>query len=194
MTALNASTVPIAVRVKNARYDGMLTGYIHGAPKFTKTDPGGFRAGSFTVSSRLGFRSDMIQPYSRIYFYNKRNGDCIFEGDVSHPGRSIGDTGEILEVNVEGGVERLNDWSGGRIFVDRDMTAYRKSGDSVSAANIDPGEDRGGSGTDALNLAFPGDLTASTPPTGGFVSAASRWGASTTAGMVGTTPPPTTSG
>lgn len=159
MTALNASTVPLAVRVKNARYDGLVTGYIHGAPTFTKTDPGGYRSGSFVVDQRLGFRSDMIQPYSRVYFYNKRNGDTVFEGDISHPGRSITTDGELLEVNVEGGVERLNDWSGGRIFVDRDMTAYKKSGDSVTAANIDPGEDRGGSGVDALNLGFPGDLT-----------------------------------
>lgn len=159
MTALGASLVPLAVHVENARYDGLLTGYLIGGVKFTLTDPGGFRSASFVVSQRLGFRSDMVQPYSRIKIWNKRNGDTVFEGDVSHPGRSVGDTGELLEVNVEGGVERLNDWSGGRIFVDRQFDAYKKSGDSVTAANIDAGEDRGGSVSDALNLGFPGDLT-----------------------------------
>lgn len=159
MTALGEGLVPLGVRIKNTHYDGGVTGYLIGGVKYTKTDPGGYRSASFTLSYRLGFRSDMIQPYSRIYIYNKLNGATEFEGDISHPSRSVVDTGETLEVNVEGGVERLNDWSGGRIFVDRDMTAYKKSGDSVTAANIDPGEDRGGSGDDALNLGFPGDLT-----------------------------------
>lgn len=156
MTALSASVVPLAVRVKNARYDGMVTGYIHGAPTFVKTDPGGYRSGSFVVDQRLGFRSDMIQPYSRIFFYNKRNGDTLFEGDVTHPGRSVSDNGALLEVQVEGGAERLNDWSGPRIYVDRDMQAWTKlASTSVVSATVDAGEDRGGSGLDALNLAFP---------------------------------------
>ena len=150
--------VPLAVRVKNARVDKMLTGYLIGGVKFTKTDPGGMRAASFVVSQRLGFRRDTIQPYSRIYIYNQCNGDTVFEGDVSHPGRSVGDAGELLEVQVEGGVERLNDWSGARIYVDRDMQAWTKSSASVVATNVEAGEDRGGSGLDALTLAFPTDL------------------------------------
>lgn len=158
MTALNASTVPLAVRVKNNRYDGLITGYLIGAPKFTKTDPGGYRAGSFVVSQRLGFRSDMIQPYSRIYFYNKRNGDTVFEGDVSHPGRSVGDAGELLEVLVEGGAERLNDWSGQRIFIDRDMQSWMLTNTATRGTRADVGEDLGGSGADALTLAFPNSM------------------------------------
>lgn len=158
MTALNASTVPLAVRIKNARYDGLVTGYLHGGVKFTKTDPGGFRSASFVVDQRLGFRSDMIQPYSRVYIFNKRNGDTVWEGDVTHPGRSITTNGPLLDVNVEGGVERLNDWSGPRIYVDRDMTAWPKNtGPSIVSTNVDVGEDRGGSGLDALTLAFPMD-------------------------------------
>lgn len=155
MTALNASTVPLAVRVKNARYDGLVTGYIHGSPSFTKTDPGGFRSGSFVVDQRLGFRSDMIQPYSRVYFYNKRNGDTVFEGDITHPGRSITNDGPLLEVTVEGGVERLNDWSGQRIFIDRDMQAWMLTNTATVGSQADAGEDKGGSGSDALNLSIP---------------------------------------
>lgn len=156
MTALNASTVPLAVRVKNARYDGLITGYLHGAPTFTKTDPGGFRSGSFTIDQRLAHRSDIIQPYSRVYFYNKRNGDTVFEGDITHPGRSTGSEGALLEVTVDGGAERLNDWSGARIFIDRDMQAWTKiQSTSISATTVSVGDDRGGSGGDALTLAFP---------------------------------------
>lgn len=158
MTALSASLVPLAVRVKNARYDGLVTGYIHGAPTFTKTDPGGFRSGSFVVDQRLGFRSDMIQPYSRVYFYNKRNGDTLFEGDITHPGRSITTEGPLLEVNVEGGVERLNDWSGQRIFIDRDMQAWMLTNTATIGSQADAGEDRGGSGSDALTLAMPNSM------------------------------------
>jgi hypothetical protein len=155
MTALDAGTVPLAVRVRNTRYDGLVTGYLHGGVKFTKTDPGGFRAASFTVDQRLGFRSDMIQPYSRVYVYNKRNGDCVFEGDVSHPGRSMNADGSLLDVQVEGGVERLNDWSGQRIFIDRDMQGWNISNTSTNGTSVVTGESRGGSGDNALTLAFP---------------------------------------
>lgn len=158
MTALNASTVPLAVRIKNSRYDGLVTGYLHGAPKFTKTDPGGFRSGSFTIDQRLAHRSDIIQPYSRVQFFNKRNGDVVFEGDITHPGRSVTGDGPLLEVTIEGGAERLNDWSGPRIYCDSDLTAWEKNlSTSNSAAVVEAGDDRGGSGFDALILAIPSE-------------------------------------
>ena len=149
--------VPLAVRVSNARYDGNLTGYLHGAPKFSKSDPGGFKVGSFVVDQRLGYRTDMIQPYSRVYIYNTRNGDCVFEGDVSHPGRSVSDGGALLEVQVD--CDRLNDWSGSRIYCDRDLQAWtRNNGVSVGATTVEAGDDRSLSGLDALNLSFPTDM------------------------------------
>lgn len=152
---MTTSLVPLAVRVSNGRYDGNITGYLHGAPKFTKSDPGGFKAGSFVVDQQLGYRTDMIQPYSRVYFYNTRNGDCVFEGDITHPGRSISDDGALLEVQVDGPVERLTDWSGSRIYVDRDMQAWIKTSTADTATTVDAVEDRGGSGLDSLTLAFP---------------------------------------
>jgi hypothetical protein len=133
----------------------MLTGFLHGDLHFTRTDPGGMRSASFVVSQKLGFRTDMVMPYSRIYIYNQRNGDTVFEGDVSHPGRSVSEDGSLLEVQVEGGVERLNDWSGQRIFIDRDMTAWSLSNQSTRGALSATGDDLGGSGNDALTLSFP---------------------------------------
>ena len=156
MTALTASTVPLAVRVRNARVDQLLTGYLVGGVRFTEADPGGMIAASFRVSQRLGFRSDMIQDYSRIYIYDKCTGDTVFEGDVSHPGRSVEDAGELLEVQVE--VDRLNDWSGQRIFIDRDMQAWMLTPTATVGTQADPGEDRGGSGSDALTLSFPNSM------------------------------------
>lgn len=155
MTSLTAGTVPLAVRVRNTRYDGLITGYIHGGIKFQKADPGGFKAASFVVNQKLGYRADIIQPYSRVYFYNTRNGDCVFEGDIAHPGRSTSGDGALLEVQVEGGVERLNDWSGQRIWVDTDKEAWTLTGSATRGAQANNGDDMGGSGADALALAFP---------------------------------------
>jgi hypothetical protein len=154
MTDLNSGPVPLAVRVSNARFDGLVTGYVR-ALRFNKADPGGHIAASFIVDQRLGFRRDMIQPYSRIYIFNKRNGDTVFEGDVSHPGRDASDDGELLQVQVDGGVARLSDWSGARIWVDRDMQAWLKTGTASIPSTVDTGDDRGGTGADALTLAFP---------------------------------------
>jgi len=155
VTAFSASTIPLAVRVSNARYDGLITGYIVGGIRFQLNDPGGLGAASFTVSARQGFRSDMLQPYSRVYIYDKRTGDTIHEGDISHPGRVFGDGGALLEVQVEGGSERLNDWFGARIYCDSDFQPWTKTSDSLNATAVDgSADDRGGSGNDALTLAF----------------------------------------
>lgn len=152
---MTAGLVPLAVRVRNNRYDGLITGYLHGTPTFEKGDPGGFLSATFQVDQRLGYRDEMIQPYSRIYFYNARNGVCVFEGDTSHAGRSSGDDGAILDVQVEGGVERLKDWQGQRIYIDRDFAGWLQSANNTFGAVADAGDDRGGSGADALTLAFP---------------------------------------
>lgn len=155
MSALTAATVPLAVRVRNARYDGLITGFIHGSIKFQKSDPGGFKAASFVVSQRLGYRTDLIMPYSRIYIMDKCTGGVVWEGDVSHPGRSVSDDGALLEVLVEGGIERLSDWSGQRIWVDTDKTAWSLTGTATRGAQANNGDDMGGSGVDAIALAFP---------------------------------------
>lgn len=156
MTTLTVATVPLAVRVSNARVDQMVTGYLHGSVRFQKSDPGGFKSASFVVNQRLGYRSDIIMPYSRIYIMDMQSGDVVFEGDVAHPGRSVSDDGALLEVQVDGGMERLNDWSGPRVYCDSDLTAWQKNQPAAnSASTVEVGDDRGGSGKDALSLAFP---------------------------------------
>lgn len=155
MSAWGAQEVPIGVRVRNTHYDGMVTGYLHGGVQFTKADPGGYQSASFVVDQRMGFRSDMIQPYSRVYFYDKRGGDTIWEGDVTHPGRSWSADGSLLQVQVDGCMERLNDWSGSRIYVDSSFEGWEKNTTSITSTEVLTGEDRGGSGLQAMTLAFP---------------------------------------
>lgn len=155
MTAYTASKIDLSVRINNARYDGMITGWLHDAPSFNEADPGGMISASFVVDQRLGARSDIFQPYSRVYFMDKCTGDVVFEGDTTHAGRSFGADGNLLEVNVDGPVARLEDWSGKRIYCDSDMTSWERSFNSTVSATFEAGEDRGGSGEDALTLAFP---------------------------------------
>lgn len=158
MSALTASTVPLAVRVKSSRYDGMITGWLHGGPKLTKGDPGGYLSASFVVDQRLGWRSDVVQDYSRCYILDKRTGDVVFEGDITHPGRSVSGDGSLLEIQVKGpgateGV--LGDWSNSRIYIDKDVEAWKQTKTSTIGTMVEAGENRGGTEDDALNLAFP---------------------------------------
>lgn len=155
MSSWSAQEVPVAVRVRNGHYDGLITGYLAGGVQFTKADPGNFQSASFVVNQRMGFRSDMIQPYSRVYFYNKRNGDTIWEGDVTHPGRSFSADGALMQVQVDGSMERLNDWSGTRVYVDTSFEGWEKNTTSITSTEVLAGDDRGGSGAQALTLAFP---------------------------------------
>lgn len=155
MTAVSAGRVPVAVRIKNARYDGMITGWLHGAPRYSKADVGGYKSGSFTVDYQMGFRDEILQPYSRCYFLDKHTGDVLFEGDITHPGRSAGAEGELLEVQVDGSSVPLSDWTGSRIFIDRDMEAWKLTSTAATGSLADVMPDRGGSGDDSLTLAFP---------------------------------------
>lgn len=158
MSAWINSLIPMAVRVKNDRFDGLITGFLLEEPDCKFGDPGGMISASFKVPYWLGERSDIIKPYSRVYFYNKANGDVVFEGDISHPGRGSDDDGFSLTVDVEGGVERLSDWSGPRIWIDRLYDGWTKNpATSVIATDLSSGDDRGGSGNDAMTLAFPSD-------------------------------------
>lgn len=157
MSTWRASMIPMAVRISNDRYDGLITGFLHEPPSCKFADPGGMIAASIKVDYQLGVRTDIFKPYSRVYFYNKKNGDVIFEGDMSHPGRAT-DDGFLLEINIDGGIDRLSDWSGPRIWVDRDHEGWKKNpATSVIATTVESGDDRGGSGNDALTLAFPSD-------------------------------------
>lgn len=157
MSTWRASMIPMAVRIKNDRFDGLVTGFLLAPPNCKFADPGGMIAASFKVDYQIGMRTDIFKPYSRVYFYNKRNGDTIFEGDMAHPGRAT-DDGFTLEINIEGGIDRLSDWSGPRIWIDRDYEGWIKNpATSVVATNVQGGDDRGGSGNDALTMAFPSD-------------------------------------
>jgi hypothetical protein len=158
-TLLTTSTAaPLAVRVRNARYDQLITGFIVGGIQFQEADPGGFISASFTVSQRLKLRSEVLQDYSRVYVYDKRTGDTVFEGDITHPGYEFGVNGALLQVQVDGANERLNDWMGARIYCDSDLTAWTRTGTANAATSVEAADDRGGSGADALNLNFPTDL------------------------------------
>lgn len=147
--------VTLAVRIKNARYDGMVTGWLHGGVTFTKADEGGFISASFTLDYRLGFRDDILVDYTRCYIMDRRTGYVVFEGDITHPGRQASQDGQTLNVQVDGSSERLSDWSGARIFIDRDMEAWKLTNTATTGTLADVMEDRGGSGSDSLTLAFP---------------------------------------
>lgn len=158
MSYATAAELPLAVRVRNARYDGMVTGWLHDEPKFGKLDPGGHDAGSIVLDQRLGFRTDIMQPFTRVYILDKRTGDVVFEGDATWPGTGVSsDTGPLVSVNIEGGNKRMGDWTGARIYIDRDFEAWKKTNTANVSTNVEAGDDRGGSGSDALTLAFPMD-------------------------------------
>jgi hypothetical protein len=157
VSAWRGSLLNVGIRISNARFDGIITGWVLGPPTLKFADPGGMISASFKVEYQIGVRSDIFMPYSRVYFFDKATGEIVFEGDMQHPGRASGDGGFSLDIIVKGGVDRLSDWSGPRIWVDRDMTAWIKTSNSVVATNVQPVEDRGGSGNDSLTLAFPSD-------------------------------------
>lgn len=157
MSQWRNSLVPLAVYIENARYKGMLTGFLHQPPTCKFSDPGGMVSAKFIVDQWLGVRSDILMPYSRVKFFNKQNGDVVFEGDTSHAGRSASEDGSLLEINVEGGVARMSDWSGPRIWADTDLSAFVKTITSVVGSTVQPGDDKGLSANEALNLSFNSD-------------------------------------
>ncbi|MEW2442780.1 hypothetical protein [Micromonospora marina] len=156
--------VPLAVRLSTSRAQRHITAEVSDL-WFRSTAPGGFASASVALSRPLHLRPDEIDYYGRMYVYDARSGQTVWEGRLEDPGRSGGRDGPIWNLAGIGPSAHTRDRTIPLIYVDRRADAWIKSRGASGerqSATVSAAEDAGGSGAAALVLSMPAGLAVNT--------------------------------
>lgn len=149
--------VPLAVRLSANGSERHITAEARDL-WFRSTAPGGFAAASVTLSRPLTLRPDEINYYGKVYVYDSRSGETVWEGRLEDPGRGAGRDGQVWQLAAVGPPAHTRDDTIPLIYVDRRMDAWIKSRGASGerqSATVSAAEDAGGTAVPALVVAFP---------------------------------------
>lgn len=156
--------VPLAVRLSTSRAERHITAEAQDL-WFRSTAPGGFAACSVSLARPLTLRPDEIDYYGKMYVYDTRTRETVWEGRLEDPGRGAGRDGQIWSLAGVGPSAHTRDRTIPLIYVDRRLDAWIKSRNASGerqSATVSAAEDAGGSGASALVLSFPAGLAVDT--------------------------------
>lgn len=125
--------LPITVRLKTRRKDIDVTTQL-GNLVFRSSIPGGFASLSITLNRPLDLAPDEIEYFGKVYVYDGRNGNTLWEGRLEDPGRGSGDAGEVWSITAVGSRAHTQDRVFPVIYVDRSLDRWRRSRYSSSAS------------------------------------------------------------
>ncbi|MFG1776608.1 hypothetical protein ACGFIG_09285 [Micromonospora sp. NPDC049048] len=149
--------VPLSVRLKTSARDIHITDQIDDLT-FGATSPGGYAQCTTALHRPLAFTPAEVRQYARLYVYDSRTGDTVWEGRVQDPGRAAGDRGEVYQLAAVGGSAHLSETTLPLIYVDRRLDGWLKRDDTASeirTATVERGEEIGGTQRDTLYLTIP---------------------------------------
>jgi hypothetical protein len=126
--------VPLSVRLKTATRDVHITSEIDDLT-FGSTSPGGFDTATVSLHRPLGFMPGEIAQFGRMYIYDARNANTVFEGRLQDPGRTAGNDGEVYQLAAIGGQAHLQDDTRQLYLLDTDMTRWDQI-DKVTAGSL----------------------------------------------------------
>jgi hypothetical protein len=118
--------LPITVRLKTRRKDVDVTNQI-GELSFRSSIPGGFASLNISLSRPLDLPPDEIEYFGKVYVYDGRNGNTLWEGRLEDPGRGAGDQGEVWSITAVGSRAHTQDRVFPVIYVDRSLDRWRRS-------------------------------------------------------------------
>lgn len=149
--------VPLSVRLKTARRDVHVTEDVDDLT-FGASSPGGYEQATLTLHRPISFTPGEVQMFGRLYVYDTRTGEVVWEGRVQDPGRSGGDRGEVYQLAAVGGQAHFGEDTIPYILLDRRVSAWEKRDDSTSevrTATVQQGEELGGTQRDTIYVTFP---------------------------------------
>lgn len=155
--------IPLAVRIATSRVDVHVTRWLRDLT-FREVAKGGFASATFSIDRPLGLQPDDLRYFARIYVYDN-TGTTVWEGRLEDLGIENSSEGQVWRVSAIGPSAHASDRTVPLIYVDRDVSHWAKSyGASGEMRNttVTAGEDPGGSGSEALVLAFPPGLAVTT--------------------------------
>jgi hypothetical protein len=130
---VSSSRNRLAVRINDGYSDRHVTDYVTGLT-FRKVAMGGHDSASCTLSLPRRTFTD-LGPADKMYVYDARTGDTIWEGYTDNPGFTAGADGEGFELSALGGRVRASDTSSRLIYVDRTLDQFRQDDYQGQAAS-----------------------------------------------------------
>lgn len=133
-------TIPLAVRLSSAKGDRHVTRDLHDL-SFRSVAPGGFASASFSLSRPLGLQPDEISEYGKVFVYDRRTGQTLWEGRLEDPGRAAGDNGEVWQITATGPATYAEDRTISLIYVDNGLAGWRTGNASIPSVDVQISED-----------------------------------------------------
>src|SRR6266508_4007393 len=120
-----AGRIPITVRLANSTVDRHITNRIAGL-SWRNVAPGGFGPAQFSLQSPIDVSDPLLAPFTRMYVYDGRNGNVLWEGRLTMPGRSVGDQGQVWALSGSGPAAHTLDQSEVLIYLDTRLDQWQK--------------------------------------------------------------------
>jgi hypothetical protein len=159
-----AIPVPLSVRLTTAAADVLLVEEIREV-SFRSVVPGGFASATVVLDRIPWHKAPEIGIYGRMYIYDTRSGQTVWEGRVEDPGKSVDGSGFAWQVTAIGPSAHARDETFAGIWIDTTINHYQRFGGSLNASTV-------GTSTDVfenegVKVQFP---TGTTVTNGSYVS------------------------
>src|SRR4029079_1907360 len=163
-----ALPVPFSVRLKTDNADVLLVDEIKDV-RFRTVCPGGFASATVTFDRHVADAVPEVGLYGRMYIYDCRDGQTLWEGRVEDPGKGSQSDGETWTVTAGGPSAHARDEAFAAIYVDRTVDHFEKFGGSMKSGNVSSEADS--NDLPGVKVQFGGGITVLN---GNYVSARSR--------------------
>ncbi len=161
--------VPLSIRLETSFKDRHITEEVADL-QFETASPGGFTNCTLSLHRPISFTPGEIAQYGRLYVYDGRTAETVWEGRLQDPGRTAGSEGQVYNLAAVGGSAHLQDDTRLLVYVDRRFDPWIKARTATGerqVATVTAGE-APSDGSPGLVNAFPPDHDI---PTGGCVTA-----------------------
>jgi hypothetical protein len=116
---------PLAVRVANAAFDTHVTRQIDDI-EYSTAAPGGFDTASFELNKAIFDNPEALAVESSVYVYDTRNGQTVWEGKLTDPGRSFDEGGHKWSMTAMGPKKLASDRVSPYVAIDSNLDAWKQ--------------------------------------------------------------------
>lgn len=159
--ALDGSlAIPLSVRLTSDTADVLLVAEVRDV-SFRSVIPGGFASATVTLDRPLDQAVPEVALYGRMFIYDTRSGETVWEGRVEDPGKSAGSDGTPWQITAVGPSAHAKDQHFPYIPIDTSINHFEKFGGSKGSTTVSQFTDS--NDDDGIKVAFPGGTAAATP-------------------------------
>jgi hypothetical protein len=109
---------------------------------YTSVDPGGYGTASVTLHRPLNLQPAELGAFGRLFVYDARSAETVWEGRVEDLGRTASNDGQIYSIGAVGMMAHAKDRTSPIIYVDTDPNSWIKYAD-ITHATLEVDENDG---------------------------------------------------